>query len=93
MINRYVVFRSFDKNRQICKEYLELVIENVIILGHLMADTSSKRQKIYIFSEMSHIYLILSKNIMFTYLIISRERHFQLKVLPYVPRVKYFTAQ
>ena len=31
------------------KNIWEPVIENVIILGHLMANTSSKQQKIYIF--------------------------------------------
>ena len=34
----------------------EPVIENVIIVGHLMADTSSKQQKIYLFCEICYIF-------------------------------------
>ena len=39
----------FGINNEIRKEYLGPVIENINILGFLMADTSSKRQKIYIY--------------------------------------------
>ena len=46
------VFLSFlGKNNEIHKEYFGTVIENIIILDHLMAVTSSKRQKIYIFCK------------------------------------------
>ena len=46
MLNQYVVFRSFlVKITKFAKNIGEPVIENVIILGHLMANTSSKRQK------------------------------------------------
>ena len=54
-------FVRLTKIAKFVKNIWEPVIENVIILGHLMANTSSKPTKIYIFSEMSHIYLILSK--------------------------------
>ena len=37
------------KITKFAKNIWEPVIENVTILDHLMADTSSKRQKIYIF--------------------------------------------
>ena len=40
------------------KNIWELVFENVIILGFLMADTSSKRQKIYIFCKICHIFTL-----------------------------------
>ena len=47
---RYAVFHFVlvEKTKS-AKNIWEPVIENVIILGFLMADTSSKRQKIYIF--------------------------------------------
>ena len=47
---RYAVFRFVlvEKTKS-AKNIWELVIEEVIILGFLMADTSSKRPKIYIF--------------------------------------------
>ena len=47
---RYAVFRFVlvEKTKS-AKNIWEPVIEEVIILGFLMADTSSKRPKIYIF--------------------------------------------
>ena len=47
---RYAVFRFVlvEKTKS-AKNIWEPVFENVIILGFLVADTSSKRQKIYIF--------------------------------------------
>ena len=47
---RYAVFRFVlvEKTKS-AKNIWELVFENVIILGFLMADTSSKRQKVCIF--------------------------------------------
>ena len=83
MINRYAVFRSFlTEITKFAKNIWEPVIENVILLGHLMADTSSKRQKIYIFCEICHIFYFILSKIIFIYLIISGESHFQLQVLP-----------
>ena len=47
---RYAVFHFVlvEKTKS-AKNIWEPVFENVIILGFLMADTSSKRQKVYIF--------------------------------------------
>ena len=45
-INRYAVFRSFLAYiSKFTKSIWEPVIQNFIILGHLMANTSSRRQK------------------------------------------------
>ena len=74
------------------KNIWEPVIENVIILDHLMADTSSKRQKIYIFCKICHIFTLYCAKMIFTYLTISRESHFQLQVLSHVPRVNNFSV-
>ena len=47
---RYAVFRFvLVKKTKSAKNIWEPVIEEVIILGFLMADTSAKRPKIYIF--------------------------------------------
>ena len=60
------------------KNIWEPVFEDVIILGFLMADTSSKRQKIYIFCKICHTFtLYWGKNI-FAYIKTSRESHFHL---------------
>ena len=45
----------FQKNKNIW----EPVIENVIISGFLMTDTSSKQQKVYIFGEICHFLLFM----------------------------------
>ena len=50
--------RFLAKITKFAKNIWEPVIENVIILGHLMADASSKRQKIYIFCEICHIFTL-----------------------------------
>ena len=46
----YSISFRFGRKNKIRKEYLGTDFGNVIILGFLMADTSSKRQKTYIFS-------------------------------------------
>ena len=47
---RYAVFRFVlvEKTKS-AKNIWEPIFENVIILGFIMADTSSKRQNVYIF--------------------------------------------
>ena len=40
------------------KNIWEPVFEDVIILGFLMADTSSKQQNIYIFCKICHIFTL-----------------------------------
>ena len=54
----------------------ELVIENVFILGFLMADTSTKQQKLYILGEICHIFTLYRAKIMFMHFIISRKKPF-----------------
>ena len=46
-----------------------------------MVNTSSKRQKIYIYCEISHIFTLYGAKVMITYFLISRESHFPLQVL------------
>ena len=46
----------FGRRNKIHKEYC--IIENVIILGSLMADPSSKHQKMYIFCKICHIFTL-----------------------------------
>ena len=70
------------------KNIWELVIQNVIVLGHVMADTSSKRQKTYILCEICHISTSYIAKIMFMYLVISHESHFQLQVLPTLTSIR-----
>ena len=62
MVNAEYCFVLVEKTKS-AKNIWEPVFEDVIILGFLMADTSSKRQKIYIFCKnMSHFYAIFRKN-------------------------------
>ena len=70
MINREGAFVSVVIGFPVCgisfrfgktksaKNIWEPVIEDVIILGFLMADTSSKRQKIYICCKICHIFTL-----------------------------------
>ena len=56
---------------------LEPVIENIIILGFLMADTSSQ-QNLYKLCDICHIFTLYWVKITFTHFVLSHERHFQL---------------
>ena len=59
MINWYADFHSFvTKITKFAQNIWEPVIENVLILGFLMADTPSNRQKIYIIWEICHIFTL-----------------------------------
>ena len=52
-------FRLFlAKITKFAKNIWEPVIDNIIILGHLMVNTSLKRQKVYIFCEICHIFTL-----------------------------------
>ena len=57
-----------------------------------MTNTSPKCQKIYIFCEICRIINLYWAKVMFTYLIISRERYFQFQVLPHVRSANNLTA-
>ena len=48
----------FVEKTKSAKNIWELVIEDVIILGFLLAYTSSKRQKIYIFCTICYIFTL-----------------------------------
>ena len=54
------------------------VIENIVILGFLMADTSSKLLTMYIFGELCHTFTLYWVRIMFLQLIIYRKKYFRL---------------
>ena len=56
---RYVVFRFVlvEKTKS-AKNIWQPVLEDILILGFLMADTSSKQQKIYIFCKICHIFTL-----------------------------------
>ena len=58
-VYRYAEYRFVlvEKTKS-AKNIWEPVFEDVIILGFLMADTSSKRQKIYIFCKICHIFTL-----------------------------------
>ena len=75
----YAVFHFvLAEKMKSAKNIWEPVFENVIILGFLMADTSSEQQNIYILLNMSHFYFIMSN------FLVSCESHFQLQVLVHV---------
>ena len=61
------------------KNIWEPVFEDVISLGFLMADTSSKRHKIYICCNVTcHIFTLYGGKIIFAYIKTSRKSHFHL---------------
>ena len=53
-----ISFRFGRKKTKSAKNIWKPVFEDVIILGFLMADTSLKRQKIYIFCKICHIFTL-----------------------------------
>ena len=58
-VYRYAEYRFVlvEKTKS-AKNIWEPVFEDVIILGFLMADTSSKQQNIYIFCKICHIFTL-----------------------------------
>ena len=59
MVFQYEEYRFIlVKKAKSAKNIWEPVIEDVIILGFLMADTSSKLQRIYRFGKICHIFTL-----------------------------------